>query len=136
MRSFITNLTILIVSLMMVSRSAAVANNGLKKGDTRVTIFDEANFGGLSATIDVVKKGCTSVPTNLNDKISSISFTAATRNDRQPNCVLAYRNHNCEGTRYTLTDAVPCLNNLADPNCNFDNAISSFKSCDELGKRN
>lgn len=135
MRSFITTLTILIVTLTMTSTSTAqIVLGTLKKGDTRITIYDEANFAGTSATFDVPKKGCTSVPTNLNDKISSISFFSKTHTDNQPNCVLGFREHNCQGTRYVLTDVTPCLNNLADPNCNFDNAISSFKSCEEFFK--
>lgn len=132
MRTFVIISTIFIVTLSVTSISSGqttILLGPLRKGDTRITVYDEANFGGNSEIFDVLRNGCTSVSTKLNDKISSISFNPANHVNNRPNCVLAYRNPNCQGTQYVFTDATPCLNNLADPNCDSDKTISSFKAC-------
>lgn len=105
--------------------STSMANIGLR--GTWITIFDQANFAGTQTSILVNRKGCTSVPTSLNDRISSISFSST---NELPNCILAFRNPNCDGTRFQFNDGTTCLNDLANADCDADNTISSFKICE------
>lgn len=128
MRLLTTFLYIIVVAMAM------ARNHGDTRG-THITIFADANFAGSAAAITVRERGCTSVPTNLNDQITSISFNST---NRIPNCLFAFTEFNCVGTRFLFTDATVCLNNLATPPCNADNTISSFKSCevrDFIGRR-
>lgn len=125
MRSLTTFLYIIVVAMAITSQST-MAN---KYGDTQITIFADANFAGTAAAISVRERGCTSVPTNLNDQITSISFNST---NRVPNCLFAFTDFLCAGTRFLFTDATVCLNNLGTPPCNADNTISSFKSCEVI----
>lgn len=111
---------------MMVTFQSTTANIRENRRDVRIVVFADLNFAGSSAPIIVREKGCTSIPTNLNKQISSISFNST---NELPNCIFGFNNFNCIGTRFLFTDAVPCLNNLALPECNSDNIVTSFKKC-------
>lgn len=125
MQSLTKILSLVIVTMVLLSKSTIA--NVRRRGDTTITIFADAEFAGNSATIDVSKSGCTSVPTNLNDKITSISFNST---NIIPNCVFGFTEFKCLGTRFMFRDSTICLNNLAAAPCNSDNTISSFKSCE------
>lgn len=123
MHSLTTIISIIVVTVMVTSQYAVADKND---DDTLITVFADADFAGNAAIFYVRKRGCTSVPTNINDQITSISFNAT---NRIPNCVAAFTESNCLGTRFLFLDNVPCLNNLALPACNSDNTISSFRQC-------
>lgn len=118
-----TILSIIIVTIMITPKST-MAN---QRQDVVLTLFADPEFAGTAATILVRKRKCTTVPTILNDKVSSISFNSTSENQ---NCVLGFTDFNCIGTRFTLFDGTTCLNNLAAPLCSSDNTISSFRTCE------
>lgn len=126
MQPLTTIVTIIIVTILTSKSTMANRRDRFRKGDDRITIFADANFAGSQAEI-IIRRECTTVPTNLNDQISSISFNSTSS---LLNCVFGFTEFNCEGTRFLFTDATTCLNNLAAPACNSDNTISSFKACE------
>lgn len=123
MHSLTITVAVVIVTMMITPQSTMANINK----NTVITVFANADFAGTSATISVSDRGCTNVPTNLNDQITSISFGSTSR---LPNCLFGFTEFGCRGTRFLFTDATTCLNNLAAAPCNSDNTISSFKSCE------
>ncbi len=126
MQLFTTILSIIIVTLMLTSESMGNRRTPLRNGEVELSCYEQPEFAGTPTVFVVPARGCINVPTKINDKISSISFGI----NKQLNCVFAYRNPNCDGTRNMLTDGTLCLNNLATPPCEFDKTISSFKACE------
>ncbi|CAL8135074.1 unnamed protein product [Orchesella dallaii] len=97
--------------------SAIIIGSSFQKD--RITIYDDVNAGGASYYLDLSYSYCTNIPSDWNDRISSINTYG--------NCAIGYEHSDCRGRGERFAPGTPHHGDLT--NLDFNDQITSFKRC-------